>query len=85
MNTFNTVGHVAHFEQQQHMSKGPRGGMPSNVGSSYGGGPGQMQSFQGNQQMAFANSSAGYQGGVRRMPTMPAGGQMAQMPQTFPR
>jgi hypothetical protein len=47
MNTFNTVGHVAHFEQQ-HMSKGPRGGMPSNVGSSYGGGPGQMQSFQGN-------------------------------------
>ena len=48
MNSFNTVGHVAHFEQQQHMSKGPRGGMPSNVGSSYGGGPGQMQSFQGN-------------------------------------
>jgi hypothetical protein len=45
MNSFNTVGHVAHFEQQQ-MNKGPRGGMPSNV-SSFGGAA-QMQSYQSN-------------------------------------
>lgn len=45
MNSFNTVGHVAHYEQQQ-MNKGPRGGMPNDV-SSFGG-PAHMQNYQSN-------------------------------------